>query len=232
MSVTLQNCLDASSYYLWESGTPSTEVTKRTLFANQAKKNIRDLRNWTWELKDATPINIVNGTNNYPFATAAPDLKATQAIWTLKIIDQNNNSQFYNPVEEPAWDNITVNQLDDQVYWVKGNAVDGFTLYVNALPTANVTNGINPRYFAYEGDFVNTTDATRIPKEEAIGWYIAAKVLYGYREEAMYQLAMQEYQAALDDLSMFDQKTNPFTTETIQNLRQSAGQSTDFRTYF
>ncbi len=229
MAVTLQNCLDASSYFLGESGTPSSETTKRTLFANEAKKNIRDLRNWSWEKKTSAAQNIVNATTTY---TLASDFKNRTAMEWVKITDTNGNVTYYSPIDENGFNFLVVNTLSNTAYWVSGDPIALYTLNINPSPTATVTNGLQYRYYAVENDFALVTDTTKIPKEEAIAWYIAAKVLYGYREQAHYQLAMSEYQNAINDLSMMDQKKDPYVVDRIQNARESLGFSNNFKVYY
>lgn len=228
-AITLQNCLDASSFFLGESGTPTSEVTKRTEFANEAKEYIRNLRNWTFEKKYPAAINIVSGTSLYTLAT---DMKNRQSLEWVKVTDSNNNNTYYTPVTESEFNAIVNNSQQDQVYLVKGNNVDGYTITLNPAPSANVTNGLNYCYYFAEPDFALTTDTTRIPKREAIAWYITAKVLYGYREQSQYQLAMNEFNGAIEDMANEDMKGDPYVNQQIQNFRQYSGASTDLRTYY
>lgn len=228
-AITLQNALDSSSYYLGESGTPSSETTKRTVFANEAKEYIRNLRNWSWEEKNATAINVVSGTTSYSLAS---DLKNAKAIKWLTLTDTNGNVTYYTPVSEQDYNAIVNQSQTDQVYYVSGNPINGYTVKINPSPTVNVTNGINYKYYASESDFVNTTDTTNIPKRELIAYYIAAKVLYGYREQSQYQLAMQNFSDAVADIASEDMKKAPYENSQIQNFRQYNGASTDFRSYY
>lgn len=228
-ALTLQNMLDSSSFYLGESGTPSSETTKRTVFANEAKEYVRNLRNWSWEEKTGTAINIVTGTNSY---TLASDLKNAKAVKWLTVTDTSGNVTYYTPVSEQDYNALVNQSQTDQVYYVSGNSTSGYTVKINPTPTANVTSGLNYAYYATESDFVNTTDTTNIPKRELFGWYIAAKVLYGYREQAQYQLAMQNFSDAVSDMANEDMKKAPYENSQIQNFRQYNGMSTNFRSYY
>jgi hypothetical protein len=228
-AITLQNALDSSSFYLGESGTPSSETTKRTVFANEAKEYVRNLRNWSWEEKAGTAINIVSGTTKY---TLASDLKNAKAVKWLTITDSSGNVTYYTPVSEQDYNAIVNQSQTDQVYYVSGNPVSGYTVQINPSPTANVTNGLNYTYYAAEADFALVTDTTNIPKRELLGWYIAAKVLYGYREQSQYQLAMQNFNGAVEDMANEDMKKAPYENSQIQNFRQYMGMPTNFRSYY
>jgi hypothetical protein len=118
------------------------------------------------------------------------------------------------------------------LYSLVGNNTDGYTLYITPSPTYSYTGGIAFGYYAVEPPFVNTTDTTNCPHEDIIGWYIAAQVYLGYREQAQYQLAMNEYQDGLEQLANMDLKQPPNTDNKIANLRNIRGMSSNFRNYF
>ena len=242
MAVTLQNCLDYASYLIGESGTPTSEVTKRTLFANGAKNAIARIRPWSWELQDGDAINFVyssspvNGIYTYSLTPSAGNFKNKDAMYLLKFTDQNGTISYFSPVDESTMDYDTKNGRTDNVFLVKGNDKAGYTLVVNAgasaLPTQNVTGAWTYRYFYKDPDFVNTTDTTAIPSSKIIAEYIAAEILYGYREQAEYELARQRYQGSLEDLAMQDMKLAPFQESALMTLRQSKGESVNFKTYY
>lgn len=241
-ATTLQNVLDDSSYLLGETGTPTSQISIRTRFANDAKNAIAKIRNWSWEMRDGDTINFVystSPTNNiytYTLTPSAGTLKNKNAIYTLKFTDQNSDVTFFTPINETTMDYYTTNGRTDNAFFLKGDAKSGYTLVVNALsaalPTQNVNNAWNYRYFYQDPDFVNTTDTTSIPSIKAISEYIAGEVFFGYREQAQYELSQQRYQSSLEDLALQDMKLAPFTPTTIKSFRDAVGASDNFKTYY
>lgn len=239
MAITLQNILDASSYILGETGgTPTAQLTIRTKFANEAKVAIRDMQNWSWERQDGDAINYTytpgSTTYSYTLSPSAGAIKNKDAIIWVKFTDQNGTINYLDPVDEASMNNEVQNNGTDWVYWLKGNDKLGYSLIINAgpLPTQNVTGAITYAYYAKEADFAAGTDTTAIPKEEVLAWFIASKVLYGYREQAQYQLANTEFQNCIDDMLMMDQKAQPYEDVHIKSKREALGASNDYRTYF
>lgn len=240
--ISLQNILDDTSYLLGESGTPVSEVGKRTRFANDAAGAVAKIRNWSWELQTGDAVNFVYSatpTNNaytYVLTPTAGVLKDRNAIYTLSFTDQHGTITYFTPCDEPTMDFITVNGKTDNVFYIQGNAKDGFTLVVNAnadaLPTQNVTGAWKYRYFATVPDFVALTDGTPIPSIKVLSEYVASEVFFGYREQSQYELARQRYQDTLEDLSLKDMKASPFQSQSIMTFRNSIGASGNFKTYF
>jgi hypothetical protein len=228
-ATTLTQILAGASYHLGETSVPTSQNAIRTDFANDGKTNIRDLRNWTWELNTGTPVNLIANRNYYTLAT---DLKNTQAVNWLACTDSNGNLTYYSPVDEGKWNSNIANSDPQPVYVVRGNKVAGYTVYLSPTPTENVTGGLTYQYYWDEADFVNPTDTTRIPKAEVIIWHIVSMVLFGYREQSQYQLAVNEMNAAIEDMSMFDQKRAINDTTQISTFRQSLGASNNFKTYY
>lgn len=227
--VTLSQVLNSASALLGETGgTPTAELSNRTIFANECKKMLSNMRNWNFEKKTGT-FNITS-TNSF---TLPADFKNENAMDSVKVTDANGNSQYYSVATEEQWDYAKVNSMDDHIYYVEGDTVNGFTLYVNLpTPIVAVTTGITYRYFSTESDFVNLTDTTRIPAVEVLSRYVTAKVLYGYREQGQYQLAMNEFNAALEDLTSTDYKNPPHSVQKALTFKESTGQNYPFKSYF
>lgn len=227
--VTLQSILNSASAALGETGgTPTAELTTRIRFANDCKEMLANMRNWGYELKTGT-INITT-VNNYALPT---DFKNETAMESVKIKDSNGNYAYYAVATEDQWNYITVNNMNDQVFYVTGDQVAGFTLYVNLpTPITAVTSGITIRYYSTEVDFVNVTDTTRIPSSEVLHDFIVAQVLYGYREQAQYQLAMQEFEDALEDMVSTDYKKPPHASQRIIPFKESIGADGSFKSNF
>jgi hypothetical protein len=242
MALQLQDVLNRASYLLGESGTPSSELTKRTDFANAAKSGLRHERNWSWELADGDAINFVysssptNGVYTYTLNPSAGTFKHVNAMYYLKFTDNSGTVTYFKPVSEGQMNYQTANGLTDNVFFVKGNESAGYTLVINAgataLPTTNVTGGFTYRYYCREADFVNLTDSSFVPKISVLAWKVVEMVLYGYREQAQMQLAQQNYQSALAEMAEEDQKHQPFQDQKILSFRESVGFSTNMKTYF
>lgn len=228
--VTLQNVLDSSSALLGETGgTPTAELTNRTRFANDCKKVLANMRNWGFEYKTGTPITITSSTTY----SLPNDIKNDTSVDTIKITDTKSNVIYYPTLTRGQLQYDQANNITDNGYHVSGDPVAGFTLTINPTPSGSIVGGtITPGYFSYEGDFVNTTDTTRIPSVEVLSRYVVAKVLYGYREQAQYQLAMNEFNNALEDLASTDLKEAPHAQQKVLSFKESLGMSDNFKTFF
>jgi len=241
--ITLQSVLDYSSQLLGESGgTPSSQTTIRTNFANRAKNALARIRNWSWELQDGDPINYVysatptNGEYTYTLTPSAGTFKNKDSMVTLIFTDSNKNQTAFSQAPESQVAYEVLNQLTDNIFFIKGNDNSGYTLVVNSyamgLPASNVSNAWSYRYFAKEADFVATTDTSSIPDISYLAWKVAEDVLYGYREQAQAQLAGQSAQNALDDMAMQDQKEAPYVNQSIMSFRTFVGASNSFKSYY
>lgn len=231
--VTLDDVLTLASQFLGETSVPTTQNTIRTNFANSAKDAVANIRNWTWELTSpAAEIDTVIDQRAYALPT---NFKNKQAMFSIQVTNGDTNSEkwpFYAQVTEEQFKGYTSQGLQDQVYYVDGNFNDGYTVNINPAPTAVVTGGIVYRYYKLQADFVNLTDTNAIPQKEPLAWYVAQQVLYGYREQAQAQLAQQQYEANILDMTLQDMKMGRNTNEHIKSYREALGRSMNFKTYF
>lgn len=231
--VTCQQILDSASQFLGESSTPSNQNTIRINFANMGLNAVAYERNWSWEYKEATPINLVQGQTAYPLTIT--DMKGNQSLDWVQVSDGNSNSAlwpYYQAVDYRTYLAITNNSQSDQVYAVVGNNTTGYTLYINPSPTTSVTGGIKFAYYQMFTSLVNTTDTTNFPQQDTIGWYVAARVYLGYREQAQYQLAMKEFNDDILQMANYDFKKMPHSDSKIISFREARGASNSIKSYF
>lgn len=231
--VTLNDVLTLASQFLGETSVPTTQNSIRTNFANSAKDAIANIRNWTWELTSpAAELDTVKDQRAYALPT---NFKNKQAMYSIQVSDGNSNPErwpFYAQVTEEQFKGYTYQGLQDQVYYVNGNFVDGYTVNINPAPASAITGGIVYRYYKLQPDFSALTDTVAIPQKEPLAWYVAQQVLYGYREQAQAQLAQQQYEANILDMTLQDMKMGRNTNEHIKSYREALGRSTNYRTYY
>jgi hypothetical protein len=230
--VSLQNILDLASQFLGETSVPSAQNSIRMGFANAAKRTIKGIRNWTWELSPVTTMNLVATTSNYVLPTDFKDINAMYQVQVSNDNAVNGVWPYYAPATIEQFQGAVNSSLNDQIFRVTGNYKDGFSMDINPVPANSVTAGILYRYYRFEANFTSVADTTRIPEVEAIAWYVAAQVLYGYREQAQYQLAMDNFQGELTDMSMNDMKEQRNGLQQIKTYRQSLGKTTNFKYYY
>jgi len=108
-------------------------------FANNIKSNIRNLRNWTWELTTGAPIDLVSGTADYTIAT---DLKNTKAVKWISLKDSSGNKVYYSSVDEMTFLDDVQHGIIDPIYYVSGNDDVTGLLFMSPTPTENVIDGI------------------------------------------------------------------------------------------
>ena len=236
--VTCQDCLTFASYVLGETTPPVSQNTIRMNFANVAKDAVLNERNWSWEYTEPTPINLVSGQTAYSLTLT--DVKSKNSLDWVQVYDNSTNLQAQWPFYSPTNRHGILSALNNtgnagstlNLYALVGNNKNGYTLYITPSPTYSKTGGIAFAYYAIEPSFAATTDTTNVPDGDLIGWYIAAQVYLGYREQAQYQLAMNNFQDGLDSLANVDFKQPPNTSNKMANLRNIRGMSTDFRSYF
>ncbi len=232
--VTCQQILDAASQFLGESSTPSNQNTIRINFANMGLNSVAYERNWSWEFKEPTPINLVSGQSSYSLTLT--DVKGAQSLDYVQVSDNSGNAQalwpYYTPVDYETYKGIVNKSMTDQVYSIVGNNTNGYTLYINPAPTYSVTGGIAFGYYQMFTALVNTTDTTNFPQADTIGWFVAARVYLGYREQAQYQLSMKEFSDDIVQMAAYDFKKIPHADTKILSLREAKGLSNNYRSYY
>jgi hypothetical protein len=229
--VSLQNCLDLASQLLGETTTPTSQNSIRMGFANMAKRDIRGIRNWTWEQTYAT-TDLTASTITYALPT---DFKDINAMYSVQISDNGALSYtwpYYAPSTLEGYKGALQTQATDQIYVVTGNYKNGFTLNINPPPSTSVTGGIIFSYYQLEPNFTTVSDTTAIPTPDPIAKFIAAQVLFGYREQAQYQLMIDKYQESIADLAMDDQKEARNAPMGIKSYRSALGKSNNYKHYY
>jgi hypothetical protein len=236
--VSLNDCLTFASYVLGETTPPASQVAIRTNFANIAKHEVESERNWSFEYTEPSPINLVAGQTAYPLSLV--DIKTKNSLDYVQVYDGSTNPQAQWPFYSPTTRRGILNALNNagnsggtlNLYSLVGNNTNGYTIYIAPSPIISYTGGIAFGYYAVEAPFVNLVDTTNIPHEDLIGWYIAAQVYLGYREQAQYQLAMNNFQDGLEQLANMDFKQPPNTDNKILNINNLRGFGTSFKTRY
>lgn len=136
---------------------PATSTT-RDRFINAIIKDITSRRQWRWRKTFLNVAFNASGVSTTTLTSWAEDSLNNRENLVREVVSGQENDVIYTVIDEADKDNYGPG---DNVVWVEGNEVDGFTLNIHETDSPTLRVG----YYAGATALSSAGDTTRVPRD-------------------------------------------------------------------
>lgn len=227
---TYNDVLTKAAYKVGE--TTVDTGAQRQAWLKDAIQDIFGRRRWSWALTTASPQTIVNGTATYTLPTDYYE----DATYQVKLTDTASpaNDYFYSPIFEWQLANMSQPTLTSSpYYYVRGNRADGYTITILPTPTSTQAGwSLNVKYTKLVTDYAALTDKVPMPDTTALVMGIVKEIFRSQNRLDQFEIARQEYEASIDELSNTDLELERALNLSIIDYRDYVGIPRDIENFY